>query len=353
MRDSARGSGTESPVNRQDKQEACAGSQPLVSVLTPVYNGERYLDECMASVLRQTYTNWEYVIVDNCSTDRTAEIIHRYAHRDSRIRVLTNERLVGVNTNHNIAFRAISPDSKYCKVVQADDWLFPECIREMVRVAEDNPSVGIVSAYRLDDAQVTLDGLPYPSTVVSGRQVCRQSLFDRYYVFGSPTSLLLRSKVVRQKSDFFVENSPHADTEACYDVLRDWDFGFVHQILTYTRRHGEAQSSRSHRWNTYLLSELRILTKYGPAFLTTEEYQELRQKTLTKYYSFLASKALQRVDKGFWEFHRKGLQELGCPLSRSRLLRSCATLLVDASLNPKASLRRAAQILGQSNHHAV
>jgi glycosyltransferase involved in cell wall biosynthesis len=56
--------------------------QPLVWVTTPVYNGERFLAECIESVLAQTYENWQYTIVDNCSSDGTAQIVRDYAARD-------------------------------------------------------------------------------------------------------------------------------------------------------------------------------------------------------------------------------------------------------------------------------
>ena len=64
---------------------------PLVSVVTPVYNGETTLCECIESVLAQTYPNWNYVIVDNCSTDRTHDIAQEYAVKDARIRVHRND----------------------------------------------------------------------------------------------------------------------------------------------------------------------------------------------------------------------------------------------------------------------
>ena len=64
--------------------------QPLVSVVTPVYNEEKNLAECIESVLAQTYPNWEYVIVNNRSTDRSLEIAQRYAAQDARIRVYDN-----------------------------------------------------------------------------------------------------------------------------------------------------------------------------------------------------------------------------------------------------------------------
>src|SRR6185436_13824348 len=144
------------------------GHGPLVSVVTPVYNGETYLKECIESVVAQTYTNWEYTIVNNCSTDRSVDIAHEYAAKDSRIRVRSNEAFVRVNENHNIAFREIAPDAKYCKVVAADDWLFPECIEKMVELAENHPSVAIVGAYGLYGpplVDVAWTGLPYPSTI--------------------------------------------------------------------------------------------------------------------------------------------------------------------------------------------
>ena len=64
---------------------------PLVSVVTPVYNGAAHLAECIESVQRQTYQNWDYTIVDNCSTDESAIIARRYAAKDQRIRIVENE----------------------------------------------------------------------------------------------------------------------------------------------------------------------------------------------------------------------------------------------------------------------
>src|SRR5260221_8926960 len=126
-------------------------SQPLVSIVTPVYNGEQYLVECIESVIRQTYGNWEYLIVNNCSTDSTAEIASRYAERDDRIHVFNYNEFVNVIESSNRALRLVSQSSKYCKIVCADDVLYPECITQMVNLAEEYPSVGIVGAYTLRD----------------------------------------------------------------------------------------------------------------------------------------------------------------------------------------------------------
>ena len=82
-----------------------ANEQPLVYVLTPVYNGEKYLVECIESVLAQTYQKWEYCILNNRSTDRSREIAESYAKRDARISVRDTTEFVNHLANHNLGLR--------------------------------------------------------------------------------------------------------------------------------------------------------------------------------------------------------------------------------------------------------
>lgn len=317
---------------------------PLVSVLTPVYNGERYLPECIESVLAQTYERWEYIIVDNRSTDRTREIAERYAEKDSRIRVHTNETFVDVLRNHNIAFRLISPASAYCKVVQADDWIFPECLEKMVAVAEAHPTVGIVGAYRLDGARVDCDGLPYPSPVVSGRELCRATLLGGPGVFGSPTSTLIRAEHVRSREAFYDESDIHTDTASCFEILQSADFGFVHQVLTFTRRREETQTSVEEERNSYLPSALRHLARYGPVYLSEPEQAAVAATLLRFYYRFLARSVLERRGREFWAYHRQQLESLGYGFSRMRVLRMALGYAPKALGRPRDVVRRVARL---------
>jgi glycosyltransferase involved in cell wall biosynthesis len=289
-------------------------AQPLVTVVTPLYNGEKYLAECIESVLNQTYLHWNYVIVNNCSTDGSLAIAASYAAKDRRIRIHNNEKLVGRNANHNIAFRQISPESKYCKVVHADDWLFPDCIARMVNVAEAHPSVVIVGAYVLSGTQISCDGLAYPSTFLSGTEICRRVLLDKLHIFGCPTSLLIRSDVIRQHEAFYNETNEHADKEVCLDVLQNADFGFVHEVLTFQRLHEEAATAFSDRVNTYLPGNLMILKKYGPVYLNDEEYETCLQDHMESYYSFLADILIYRRDSEIIEYHKRALSRYGISL---------------------------------------
>ena len=284
---------------------------PLVSVVTPVYNTERYLPECIESVLAQSYRNWEHVIVDNRSTDRSLGIARDYARRDPRIRVHEAHEFVGVVANCNRAFGLISPDSGYVKGLAADDWLFPECLERMVRLAQANPRVGVVCSYRLLEEKVDLDGLPHWRHVVPGPEMCRRALLGGGpYLFGSMSSTMFRSDLVRARRPFYNPDNLHADQEACFDVLQESDFGFVHQVLTYTRRHNEAVTSFARRNKTKVANRIMLLARWGPVYLTRAEFQRRLAARLLWYAGFLAANAHRLRLPGFREYHGRALRNL-------------------------------------------
>jgi len=246
---------------------------PLVSIVTPVYNGEKFLAEAIDSILTQTYPNWEYTIVDNCSTDRTLEIAQSYAREDKRIRICQNSNLLPIIDNHNLAMRQISEKSSYCKVLHADDLLYPECIAAMVKVAEAYPTIGIVSSYQLSGDRVVPYGIPYNIQFLTGRDVCRKSLMvGGFYVFGSPSSIIIRSDLVRARDPFYSSHM-FADVDACYNVLEESDFGFVHQVLTLTRLHDNTVTKTHQDFGRNLLGQLTVLKKYGIVYLNQQEYE--------------------------------------------------------------------------------
>jgi len=322
-------------------------TQPLVTILTPVYNGEEFLVECIESVLNQSYPNYEYIIVNNCSTDRTLEIAQSYGLKDKRIRIHTNERFLDVIGNHNAAFRLMSSASLYCKVVSADDYILPSCVSKMVALAEDHPSVGIVGCYQLSGSAVRWQGFPYPDPVISGRDLCRQLLLgDQVFLnktglfgFGSPTSLLYRADLVRQAAAFYPTPSPHSDTSACFEALKSSDFGFVYEILAYERIHSAAQSSTSHDINRYAPQTVSDLLTYGPLYLSGRELSHRLKNAVSAYYRFLALNYFLRArGDDFWRYHHDKMAELGYPLTRLRLLRAGVTAILREIANPGHAL---------------
>ena len=309
-------------------------SAPFVSIVTPFYNTREYLAECIESVLRQNYQNWEYILVDNCSTDGSSEIAESYASKfPGKVRVIQTKSFLSQVQNYNFALSCISPESKYCKMVQADDWIFPDCVRGMVEVAEAHPAVGIVGAYELEGDKVSLDGLPYPTPEIPGPQVCRLYFLRDMYLFGSVTSLLLRSELIRSRNPFYDERYiPFEDGHACFDLLRAWNFGFVHQVLTYSRRDNESIISPMRAFRFEFLVRLSMLIGHGRDYLCDEEYNRCLEVVEREYFLFLGRCALRGGSQEFWEFHRNGLASLNYSLGW-RLLRHWmpSALLVEAA----------------------
>lgn len=297
---------------QQKVKEVDVDVQPFISVLTPVYNGAKFLRECIESVLDQDYENWEYVLVNNQSTDNSLEIMQEYAAKDDRIRIHNNKEFLPQIQNLNHAFRQISHKSKYCKVIHADDWLFPECLTKMVAVAEEYPSVGIVSSYRLDDDRVGLNGLPYHKTFNSGEEIARDHLLNESYYFGSPSSLLIRSELIRKRDKVYVESHLGTDTGACLDFLKESDFGFVHQVLTYTRVHDESISNTACIENyTWIHAKLYNDLHHAPHFLTEEEQKKALAYDINRYYIMLARTLFIRNPTSEYKRLRKVLDDVG------------------------------------------
>jgi glycosyltransferase involved in cell wall biosynthesis len=316
--------------------------EPLVSVVTPVYNGEKYLSECIKSVLDQSYKNWEYIIVNNNSTDRTLEIAETFAQNEGRIKIYSNTELFPIMKNWNFAMSKISTMSKYCKVIHADDLLFHQCIEMMVQVAEDNPSVGLVGSYGLWGNRVVSDGLPHTTEFIPGRELCRLTLLDQIYCFWSPSSLLISSDLIRKRKRFYNESHLHADDEACYEILQESDFGFVHQVLTFIRRHEDSiTSTEAEEYNKFILFNLDLLANYGPVYLTPHEYKRHYKIKLNKYYHFLARSLFNLREKKFWEYHKKTIKDIGQPFSVLKLAKASISQLIHSPVVTVATLAKA------------
>ncbi len=315
-------------------------SSPLVSVITPVYNGEKYLGRCIESVLAQTYTNWEYVIVNNCSSDGTLEIATGYARRDSRVRVVSNSEFVGVTENHNVAFRRISQGSRYCKVVSADDYLFRECIERLVQAAERSPRIDIVGSYAINCEGIRWIGLPPDESVFEGRAICRLYLLGGLAPFGTPSTVLYRSRLVRSRDPFFPGPLPNADLAACLIALQDADFAFVHQILSFEQLHSNAVSARLSGLNAPFLDRIQFLQEYGPTYLNEREMKGRREELLRELYRNLAVNLINLEGRQFWDYQRRRLEPLGCSIYGARMAAAVCAKLADLLANPKQTLEK-------------
>ena len=160
-------------------------------------------------------------------------------------------------------------------------------------------------------------------------------------MFGSPTSLLYRADLVRRTKTFYPNSSPHCDTTACYQSLEDSDFGFVHQVLSYTRVHPESQTSRSLKFGIVRLEALGDFCRFGPKYLSPAEMKQ-RLNALTDWYYDALPRVLleQSGNKEFWQQQKVALQELGLQFSFAKLLRTVLAKGFSRLLKPRAAVKR-------------
>lgn len=111
-------------------------SSPLVSIVTPSYNAEEYIDETIKSVINQTYTHWEMIIVDDISTDKTIDIIKEHAKKDSRIHYYILDEKGGASLARNKAIREAK--GKYIAFLDADDVWKKDKLYKQVKFMEEN-----------------------------------------------------------------------------------------------------------------------------------------------------------------------------------------------------------------------
>lgn len=329
--------------------------EPRVSVVTPFYNTEPYIAECIESVLAQTHANFEYLLVNNKSSDGSRETAARYAARDPRIRLIDNPEFVSLIDNFNGALRQIAPDSAYVKMVLADDLLYPECLAKMVEVGERAKSAWLVAAYFQQGDDLAGAGVPRGVSCMPGREACRRMLLDGYFMLGTPTTVMYRAEAVRATEQFFPVGRYHPDSDVGFALLLEHDLGFVHQVLSFVRTDNVSITNSTQQFHPNLLDYLMLLERFGPSVLTREELARRGADTRKEYYAFLGRAVLRAKGRRFWDYHRGGLATIGRDLRWQDLLPASLNELLRLSLNPGQTLEQALgeirkRVRGEQDH---
>lgn len=128
-----------------------ADEGPLVSVVMPAYNSEEFVDDSIGSVVNQTFTDWELIVVDDCSQDSTVEKVLRWTERDSRVRLLRNERNEGPGPSRNAAIS--HSEGRYLAFLDSDDSWRPEKLDKQLAHIRNTSAPLVFSAYALMNRQ--------------------------------------------------------------------------------------------------------------------------------------------------------------------------------------------------------
>ena len=209
---------------------------PVVSVVMPVYNGEKYVAEAIDSVLRQTFTDFEFIIVDDCSGDRSVEIARAFSEKDSRIRLILSERNAGAAAARNRALAAAR--GEYIAMMDSDDLSLPERFQQQVGALVKRPEIGVLGTGARAVNQ-TLAPL-YDFNLPQGHALIVVNLFIGSFII-NPT-VMIRRELLESVGGYEPGWRVAEDTELWSRLMWRARFANLPETLLLYRRH-EAQLS--------------------------------------------------------------------------------------------------------------
>lgn len=206
--------------------------KPIVTVLTTVYNREKYLAACIESVLASSFQDWELIIVDDQSKDSSVAIAQQYAAQDRRIQVYVNQTNLGDYPNRNRA--ASYAKGTYLKYLDADDLIYPHGLEIMVQTMEAHPDCALGISQ-----EVAEDLKPYPF-VMTPAETFKREFLQRGVLGLGPTGTIIRRDAFEEFGGF-TGTRYIGDTEMWYKLAMKYPVVKMVPGLIYWRQHDDQQ----------------------------------------------------------------------------------------------------------------
>src|SRR3954468_6800102 len=263
---------------------------PRISVCLDSYNYGRFLPQAIESVLSQSFSDFELIISDDCSTDDSHEIASRYALKDERVKVHRNGENLGMVKNRNACL--VRARGEYVKWLHADDFLCCEdAMARMASALDQNPVVSLVASARriVDEASKPVDTwscFEQRARPISGTGVITRCLFEQRNLVGGPSAVIFRRSLASRGFDeaFFVM----ADLEMWFHLLEQGCFFYIEEPLCAIREHSHQQTQRDKTSLAPALENRELLRRYLP-----KRYVELR-RWIRKYLEYDAVRRIVR-----------------------------------------------------------
>ncbi|MFT4246116.1 MAG: glycosyltransferase [Micrococcaceae bacterium] len=211
---------------------------PKVSVVLPCYNNADFIEQTLASILNQSYEDYEVIVADHSSTDGSAEILNKYADHDKVTVLSPTERSGGALRNWNRVSKVAT--GKYLKLVCGDDMLARDILVKQVKAFEENPEVAVVSCTRniiTSDGKVLIQnrGLPGTSGLIPGKIAMRKTVLAGTNIFGEPAAVLLKRELLAKVGYWNDNNEYYIDAGTYVKLLVHGDLYAIQEPLASFR----------------------------------------------------------------------------------------------------------------------
>jgi len=270
-------------------------SSPKISVCIPSYNCAPFLAEAIDSVLAQSCTDFELLIIDDCSSDSSAEIIAGYVEKDQRIVSLRNEANLGMVANWNRCIELAK--GEYIHYLFADDtFASPECLEKMLRVIESDPAISLVVSARNiidEDSKIKRVASHFrDKKLVPGTEVIRRCLYEGRNLVGEPSVVMFRK--CQALRGFHPGYAQFVDLEMWFHILEQGKFAYLAEPLASFRDHAGQQTKVN----------MRRMLHIDESFLLLKDFAK---KPYNKFSAFTCWYLTYSQGYRLWKLYRQGL----------------------------------------------
>ena len=263
-----------------------------VSVCIPVYNGENYLEECLNSVLNQTFKNFEVIIVDDQSSDASFEIGRKYGGIDNRLRVFQNDRNLGLVNNWNRCIEL--SHGEWIKFVFQDDLIELNCLEKMIKVAMlergmvvcrrrivfDNVGFKTRKTFKKYSRRMSIDAVFQGASDISPNDFCNAVIDNLGYNFiGEPTAVMMHRSAFEKIGRFNPRFIQLCDFEFFSRIGCNLGLRYIPETLATFRVHPKAMSLISRDTQKLRMESCDLLLLYHE-FVYNPIFQQMRNIAL-------------------------------------------------------------------------
>ncbi|SCI45052.1 glycosyltransferase family 2 protein [Romboutsia sp. 1001713B170207_170306_H8] len=210
----------------------------LVSIITPSYNCKRYIQDTIESVIHQTYKNWELIIVDDCSSDNTCEIIEKYAYDDKRIRLIKSKQNSGAAISRNIALS--NAKGRFIAYLDADDLWYPQKLEIQINFMLRNNYGFSCASYEVIDNE----GKPKGKNVYMIKKVDYRGFLTNNLL--QTVGIMIDTKIVDRKFLIMPNMLRRQDAATWLQILKAGNecYGLNEILAKYRRTEGSLSSDK-------------------------------------------------------------------------------------------------------------
>lgn len=261
-----------------------------LAVLMPAFNAEQFVSEAIESILSQTYRTFDFIILDDASTDTTASIIEKYANQDERIYFLQNKHNEGIIESRNKLFDISHNRYEYIALMDADDIALPKRLEKELNYLTTNPHIGIVSS------DMEIFPSKYIAKLSKDNIAAKETMIFRNIIC-NPCAMFRASIMYKHNIRYDPSVRGASDYKFWLDILRFSDLYILPEVLTLYRRHaGQESTCNEKRQKSNHIKIVHSTLQHLDQSITKQQVEKIL------FYTFLSPEEKMEIFKKYCTF---------------------------------------------------